>query len=73
MTMKQYDTQETRYGDGDFLTTQEVAKALQLSKATLDGWRCKGTTGPKFTKLGKRLVRYKWADVRQWLEKQGRQ
>lgn len=70
--MMQDVSQESRYSDGDFLTTLEVAQALQVSKPTLDGWRCKGC-GPKFTKLGKRLVRYKWADVRQWLEKQGRQ
>ncbi|MCL1826001.1 MAG: helix-turn-helix domain-containing protein [Betaproteobacteria bacterium] len=70
--MKQDVSIGPRYSDGDFLTTQEVAQALQVSKPTLDGWRSKKKAcGPKFTKLGKRLVRYKWADVRQWIEKQG--
>jgi len=69
--MKANVVSHSLFNDDDFLTTAEVAVALQVSKATLDGWRCKGM-GPKFTKLGKRLVRYRWSDVRQWLEKQGR-
>jgi predicted DNA-binding transcriptional regulator AlpA len=56
--------QSSTYNDDDYLKVDEVAEALQMSKATLDAWRSKNH-GPKFKKLGKRLVRYKWADVRQ--------
>jgi predicted DNA-binding transcriptional regulator AlpA len=62
--------QQPNYTDDDYLKVDEVAEALKMSKATLDAWRSK-KLGPRFKKLGKRMVRYKWADVRQWMEGQG--
>jgi len=50
---------------GDYLTVDELAAYLQLSKETLYHWRLEGT-GPKATKLGKQL-RYSSANVEAWL------
>ena len=50
---------------GDYLTVDELAEYLQLSKETIYHWRLEGT-GPKATKLGKQL-RYSRANVEAWL------
>ncbi|MCU1560451.1 helix-turn-helix domain-containing protein [Mycetocola sp.] len=50
---------------GDYLTVDELAEYLQLSKETIYHWRLEGT-GPKATKLGKHL-RYSRANVEAWL------
>lgn len=42
---------------GAFLTTEEAAEYLNISKKTLEAWRVTGG-GPKFSKIGSR-VRYK--------------
>ncbi|WP_372459640.1 helix-turn-helix transcriptional regulator [Agromyces cavernae] len=39
---------------GDYLTIDELAEYLQLSKETICHWHL-GGTGPKATKLGKHL------------------
>lgn len=39
------------------LTPKETAAFLQVSEQTLMKWRSKGT-GPQFTRLGHRTVRY---------------
>ena len=57
------------YGIGaepDLLTTEQVAVWCTVSPATLKLWRMNGR-GPAFVKLG-RLVRYRRADVEQWIE-----
>jgi excisionase family DNA binding protein len=51
---------------GDYLTVDELAEYLQLSKETIYHWRLEGT-GPKATKLGKQL-RYSRANVEAWLK-----
>lgn len=51
---------------GDYLTVDELAEYLQLSKETIYHWRLEGT-GPKVTKLGKQL-RYSRANVEAWLK-----
>ena len=51
---------------GDYLTVDELAEYLQLSKETIYHWRLEGT-GPKATKLGKHL-RYSRANVEAWLK-----
>ena len=50
----------------DILTVDEVAARLQVPKATLYGWRYKGS-GPKGHRVGKHL-RYRWSDVLMWLD-----
>jgi excisionase family DNA binding protein len=51
---------------GDYLTVDELAEYLQLSRETIYHWRLEGT-GPKATKLGKHL-RYSRANVEAWLK-----
>ncbi|SFN54135.1 helix-turn-helix transcriptional regulator [Mycetocola miduiensis] len=51
---------------GDYITVDELAEYLQLSKETIYHWRLEGT-GPKATKLGKHL-RYSRANVEAWLK-----
>jgi hypothetical protein len=47
----------------------QTANFLSLSVKTLRNWRVKGV-GPKFLKHGKKLVRYRHADLIAWLEDQ---
>jgi len=47
------------------LTTQEAARELRLTKATLEAWRCRGG-GPAFVKFG-RAVRYRREDLDKFL------
>ena len=47
------------------LTTQEAARELRLTKATLEAWRCRGG-GPAFVKFG-RAVRYRREDLEKFL------
>lgn len=50
------------------MTLDEVATEFKISPATLRYWRHQGT-GPKSFKLGRR-VRYRRADVEQWIQEQ---
>jgi len=50
------------------LTTKELAEYLGVAKTTLMQYRMDGR-GPRYIKLGQ-LVRYKIADVEDWLEAQ---
>lgn len=52
----------------DVVTVDEVARRLEVPKATLYGWRYKGT-GPRSHRVGKHL-RYRWSDVLEWLDAQ---
>lgn len=49
------------------LTETEVCEVLGLRPRTLQGWRLFGR-GPKFVKLSKRIIRYRWVDVQAWLD-----
>lgn len=51
---------------GDYLSVDELAQYLQLSKETNYHWRLEGT-GPKATKLGKHL-RFSRENVQAWLQ-----
>ena len=52
------------------LTTEQVATLTGISKQTLEGWRCRNPdAGPKFKKLGPQLVRYRWLDVQNWINR----
>jgi len=48
------------------LRTADVAKMLDVSEATLRGWRRLGS-GPPYIKVG-RAVRYRPEDVERWVE-----
>ena len=52
-------------------TTEQTAKALQISPQTLRAWRYKGF-GPPFVRIGpaeRARVKYRIKDVEDWLEK----
>lgn len=52
--------------ESDYLTTEELAKYLGLSKSTLNNWRAQSTEkkviGIPFKKFG-RAIRYKKSDI----------
>ena len=54
--------------DGDFLTLTEVADILRVPVNTLRWWR-QQNTGPRFFKLGRRLVTTV-GDLKAWVEEQ---
>jgi hypothetical protein len=52
----------------EFLTPKEAARFLSVSRKQLETWRRTGT-GPAFSKLGRRIVRYSVIDLRSWAER----
>lgn len=52
---------------GGLLSPHEVYEFLGISKWTLWYWR-KTRQGPRFYRIGKRLIRYRRSDVKAWLE-----
>ena len=50
----------------DIISIDEVARRLDVPKATLYGWRYKGT-GPRSHRVG-RHIRYRWTDVLAWID-----
>ncbi|HLI18304.1 MAG TPA: helix-turn-helix domain-containing protein [Rhodanobacteraceae bacterium] len=55
---------------GYLLTDSEVAALLGASLQTVRNWRWRGE-GPRWVTLGKRMVRYRPADVQAFIEGQG--
>jgi excisionase family DNA binding protein len=53
-----------------YLTAQEVARILAVSTNTLRNWRQYGS-GPRYVKIGDRLVRYRFDEVVAWAEHRG--
>ncbi len=51
----------------DCLSTVDAAALLDISPRTLEGWRLRNT-GPKFSRLGPRIVRYVRGDLVAWME-----
>ncbi len=56
---------------GDILTAKELAEEYRLSERTLANMRVNGT-GPQFVKFGKRMVRYRRADIEAFIAGAGR-
>jgi predicted DNA-binding transcriptional regulator AlpA len=52
------------------LTTAEVARRLNLSASFFAKARLRGD-GPRYSKFN-RAVRYRWADVQEWIKARGR-
>lgn len=50
----------------EFLTTQQLASALHISRRTIEGWRVTAD-GPPFIRAGSRRVIYRWGSVLDWL------
>lgn len=53
-------------GPNDLLTDVEVADLLKINRKTLTNWRCLGK-GPKFVRVGERMVRYRRSDIAAFL------
>lgn len=51
----------------EILNTKEAAAYVRLGKPTLERFRLTGA-GPRYCKIGLRLVRYRKADLDAWLE-----
>ena len=49
------------------LTESEAARQLRVSVTGLRKWRRDGT-GPRYVRLGGRLIRYRVPDIENWLE-----
>ena len=61
------DTKIAPFPAPALLNEQQAAKMLNLNVASVRNWRLRGG-GPKFIKVG-RLVRYRPADIEDWIEK----
>lgn len=48
------------------LTTEEVAQEYGLNRRLLESWRSNGT-GPPYTAVGKKLVRYEREGLEAWI------
>lgn len=53
----------------ELLTPKEAAAVLRVSEKTLEWWRNQ-KTGPAFTRLGGRCVRYRKDELSSWLAAQ---
>ena len=53
----------------ELLTTEQVASRLNVAVKTVRKWRYEGRLPA--VKVGKRLVRYKWGSVLEWLKTNG--
>ena len=51
----------------DLVLTAEAARQLRVSVTGLRKWRREGT-GPRYVRLGGRLIRYRQTDIAQWVE-----
>lgn len=56
--------------ESEYVRPEKLAVTLGVSSGTLSNWRVKGG-GPKFTKLGGRVV-YSLEEVEKWLKKNTR-
>ena len=55
--------------DDALATAQEAAAFLRLKYGTLAWYRCQGG-GPKFTRIGPKLIRYRMAELREYAKGQ---
>ena len=56
--------------DGDWLSTEELAKLLGVDPSTIRRWRtARPVRGPPFVRLSSRVTVYSTSDVRHWLER----
>jgi len=53
---------------GDLVTEAEAAAILGTQIQTLRNWRWRGHGGPRFRKIGSRMVRYYRADLTAFIE-----
>ena len=53
--------------DDTLITRSDLPQYLPIASQTLARWACEGQ-GPRFVKLGRRLVAYRAGDLREWLQ-----
>ena len=51
----------------EYVSPEDAAVLLGISKRTLENYRVRHDGGPPFSRVG-RIVRYKVADLRAWIE-----
>lgn len=56
---------------GPVLRPAEAAKYVGISKGSLAKYRCKTSSGPRFIKLGARVVVYEKTELDRWLASHG--
>lgn len=59
---------EKKYGSISRVNTKVAADLLGVSVRTLEDWRSKGI-GPKFVKIGRKILRYEIAEINAFLDK----
>ena len=65
---KASSTNRTQGSDPDALLKEtEAARMLNLTTRALQAWRCRGG-GPKFIRISRRCIRYRRADLLQWID-----
>jgi predicted DNA-binding transcriptional regulator AlpA len=55
------------YRDSDMLSKVQLAKALNVSTRTIDRWIA-DRSGPPYVRLPRNRLRWRWGDVRAWLD-----
>ena len=58
--------------DDTLIRRSDLSKYLPVATQTWARWSCEGR-GPRFIKVGRRLVAYRAGDLRAWLQGQVRQ
>jgi predicted DNA-binding transcriptional regulator AlpA len=53
-----------------YMNEQAVAAYLGISWSTLGKWRRRGVGCPRYTRLGRRTIRYLRSDVERWAQQQ---
>jgi len=61
------DMERQEHRDDDMLTKVKLGAALNVSTRTIDRWIAEGT-GPPYIRLPRNRLRWRWGDVRAWLE-----
>lgn len=59
-------------GDDVLIRRADLPQYIPVARQTWARWACEGE-GPKFIKIGRRLVAYRAGDLRDWLHDQVRQ
>lgn len=65
-TMRDYRV----HTEPDYLDTRETSALTTVPVETLEWWRKRGDRGPRWFRMGERLIRYDRADVLRWIEDQ---
>ena len=58
--------------DDTLIRRADLPRYLPVASQTLARWACEGQ-GPRFIKVGRRLVAYRAGDLREWLQARGRE